>query len=352
MTRIEIDSYLAGREPVSMAAHAREIEAGGYGIAWTTEAMHDPFLPHVVAAEHTSTLRLGTAIAVAFARTPMTMASVAHDLCRMSGGRFVLGLGTQVRAHVERRFGMPWSQPAARMEEYVAALLAIWDCWNDDAPLDFQGEFYTHSLMAPNFNPGPTGFGRPPIWMAAVGPAMVSAAGRVADGLLCHPLVTPSYLDEVMLPRYVREVTASGRSRSDVTVSLAVLAATGRTEHEVLTSIDSIRFKIAFYASTRAYRSILDHHGLEDLHQALNGLARQGRWDEMGELIDDEVLRTFAVVGEPREVGSQIVRRYGSLADRATVYEVDDQGRLRTDERVLGSPEAHRALMDGVTSAI
>lgn len=352
MTRLAIDSYLAGREPVAMAAHALEMEAGGYGIAWTTEAMHDPFLPHVIAAEHTSTLRLGTAIAVALARSPMTTASVAHDLQRMSGGRFVLGLGTQVRAHIERRFSMPWSRPAARMEEYVSALLAIWDCWNGDAPLDFRGEFYTHTLMAPNFNPGPTGFGRPPIWMAAVGPAMVSAAGRVADGLLCHPLVTPSYLDEVMLPRYVSEVNASGRSRSDVTVSLAVLAATGRTEHEVLTSIDSIRSKIAFYASTRAYRSILDHHGLEDLHQALNGLARQGRWDEMGGLIDDGVLQTFAVVGGPREVGAQIMSRFGSLADRAMVHEVDDQGRLRTEDRVLGSVRAHRALMDGVASVI
>lgn len=352
MTRIAIDNYLAGRDPASMAAYAREMEAGGYGIAWTTEAMNNPFLPHVIAAEHTSTLRLGTAIAVAFARTPMTMASVAHDLHRMSSGRFILGLGTQVRAHIERRFSMPWSRPAARMEEYVAALLAIWDCWNNDAELDFQGEFYTHSLMAPNFNPGPTGFGRPLIWMAAVGPAMVSAAGRVADGLLCHPLVTPSYLDEVMLPRYVREVNASERSRSDVTVSLAVLAATGRTEAEVLTSIDSVRFKIAFYASTRAYRAILDHHGLEDLHLALNGLARQGRWGEMGGLIDDEVLQTFAVVGDPQEVGSQIMSRFGSLADRATVYEVGDQGRLRTDDRVLGSPEAHEALMYGVSSTI
>lgn len=349
MTSIRLDSYLGGRDPSAIGTSAGALEAAGYGVAWTTEASHDPFLPHAIAAEHTSQLRLGTAIAVAFARSPMTTAAVAHDLHRMSGGRFVLGLGTQVKAHVERRFSMPWSRPAARMEEYVAALQAIWACWNDGASLEFDGDFYTHTIMAPNFDPGPTGFGRPPVWMAAVGPAMVAAAGRVADGLLCHPLMTPSFLEQVVLPRYAAEVEASGRTRADVTVSIAVLAATGRTREAVEHAVDDVRFKIAFYASTRAYEPVLEHHGLGGLHAELNALARQRRWEEMAARVDDEVLETFAVVGSPKQLGAEIGRRFGSVADRATVYEVGPQGRLRTgEERVLSTSEAHTALMQGV----
>jgi probable F420-dependent oxidoreductase len=306
---------------------------------WSVEAQHDPFLPLVIAAGSTSRMRLGTNIAVAFARNPMTVAQVASDLHRMSQGRFILGLGPQVRAHIERRFAMPWSRPVARMREFVLALRAIWASWESGEPLCFEGEFYRHTLMAPNFDPGPTGHGPPAVYLAAVGPRMTAAAGEVADGLLCHPLATPAYLSAVTLP-------ALG-SAPDFVVVASVLAATGADEAALTASRENVRRKIAFYAATPAYRPILELHGLLELQPELNELARRGRWDEMAGRVDDAVLERFAVVGRPGDIGRAVRERFAGLADRVTIYELDGAGRLLLEGRYLAEPGPLRELMAG-----
>jgi probable F420-dependent oxidoreductase len=281
---------------------------------------------------------------VAFARNPMTVAQVADDLHRLSKGRFILGLGPQVRAHIERRFAMPWSRPVARMREFVLALRAIWASWESGEPLRFEGEFYRHTIMGPNFDPGPTGYGPPPVYLAAVGPQMTAAAAEVADGLLCHPLATPAYLSAVTLP-------ALGGARDAVVVA-SVLAATGADEAALAASRQNVRRKIAFYAATPAYRPILDLHGLGDLQPELNDLARQGRWDEMAGHVDDTVLERFAVVGRPRDIGRTVRERFTGLADRVTIYELDAAGRLRLEGRYLAEAEPLSELMAGFRSDV
>lgn len=247
---MELDCYVQGTDVASIGAAAAELESHGHGCLWSNEAQHDPFLPLAIAAGRTTTMRLGTNIAVAFARSPMTMAYTAHDLQRLSRGRFILGLGPQVRAHIERRFAMPWSRPVARMREFVLALRAIWTAWETGTPLRFEGEFYRHTLMAPNFDPGPTGFGPPPVYLAAVGPQMTAAAGELADGLLCHPLTTPEYLQAVTRPALAgAALTQPGRREFSVVVSL--LAATGGDKAAIESAAGDVRRKIAFYAANR-----------------------------------------------------------------------------------------------------
>jgi len=332
---VELDCYVAGSTLASIASGATALEASGHGCMWSVEAQHDPFLPLVAAASSTSRMRLGTNIAVAFARNPMTVAVAARDLQQLSKGRFILGLGPQVRAHIERRFSMPWSWPVARMREYVLALRAIWASWETGERLCFEGKFYRHTLMGPNFDPGPTGYGPPPVYLAAVGPQMTAAAGEVADGVLCHPLTTPSYLSAVTRP-------ALGSAR---VVVASVLAATGASEPALAASIHNVRRKIAFYAATPAYRPILDLHGLGDLQPSLNELARAGRWEDMAGLVDDPVLSRFAVVGRPAEIGRAVRERFAGLADRVAIYELDDAGRLLREGRYLAEPEPLQELM-------
>jgi len=315
---------------------------------WSIESQHDPFLPLVIAAGRTSTMRLGTNVAIAFARNPMTMAQTAHDLQRLSAGRFVLGLGTQVRAHIERRFAMPWSRPVARMREFVRALLTIWDSWETGGPLHFEGEFYRHTLMTPNFDPGPTGYGRPPVYLAAVGPQMVSLAAELADGLLCHPLTTSAFLSSVALPALE---TARSESRGDraFTVAISILAATGRDDAAIESAVRNVRRKIAFYAATPAYRPLLEVHGLGDLQPELNEMAKQGKWDDMSARIDDTTLELFALIGPPEAIGRTIRQRFGGLADRVTIYELDELGRLKLDYRHLTEPQPFRELLAGLS---
>ncbi|WP_405856634.1 LLM class F420-dependent oxidoreductase [Streptomyces sp. NBC_01515] len=326
---MKVDGKLSVWGTAEVVAEALHHEKAGYDGLWASESQHDPFLPLLLAAEHTDRLEVGTAIAVAFARSPMQLAYTAHDLQAYSGGRFSLGLGSQIKPHIERRFSMPWSRPAARMREYVSALRAIWAAWNEGEKLDFRGDFYTHTLMSPFFSPPPAPGGAPKVFVAAVGEAMTRVAGEVADGLLAHGFTTERYLREVTLPTVESGLDRSGRTRDDFSVSHLLLTATGRTEEELARAIDGTRRQIAFYGSTPAYRGVLELHGWGALGDELNALSkssREDKWEAMGGLVDDEVLHTFAVVAEPERVAGEIRRRYGALVDRVsfyTAYEID-----------------------------
>lgn len=292
----------------------------GFDGVWTTEVSRDPFLPLVLAAQRSNSMQIGTAVAVAFARSPMTMATVANDLNTFSKGRFVLGLGSQIQAHIERRFSMPWSAPAHRMREYILALQAIWDSWRSGGRLDFRGEHYRHTLMTPMFAPEPHPYGNPKVLVAAVGPKMTAVAAEVADGLLVHGFTTRRYLQEVTLPVVEAGLSARGYTREDFTTVYPGLVVTGGSEHEYDTAVALVRRQIAFYGATPAYRAVLDLHGWSDLHTELHRLSKVGDWATMTGLIDDEMLHTFAVVGEPDEVAREITARFGALVDRFTLY--------------------------------
>lgn len=293
---------------------ARALEAAGYDGAITAETAHDPFLPLVLAAEHSQRIELITSIAVAFARTPLQLAHVAHDLNAYSRGRLILGLGSQVRAHITRRFGMPWSHPARRMHEFVRALRAIWRCWYEGERLDFRGEFYTHTLMTPAFSPRNTEHGMPRVFVAAVGPQMTQVAAEVADGMIAHPFTTERYLREVTLPAVERGLARAGRRREQFTLTCPLfIALRGSSE------LEPLRQRIAFYGSTPAYRGVLEQHGWGPLQDELNAMSKRGQWREMGERIDDDVLRAFAVVGTPGELAPAIAARYGGMLDRITL---------------------------------
>jgi probable F420-dependent oxidoreductase len=272
-----------------------------------------------VAAEHTESIGLGTAVAIAFARTPMTIANAAWDLQTLSGGRFTLGLGSQIRPHVEQRFSMPWSRPAARMRELVLAIRAIWSCWQDGAPLDFDGEFYTHTRMVPAFNPGPLATPPPPVHLGAVGPAMTAVAGEVADGLLVHPVNTRRSLLELTLPALAEGAARAGRAVDDLEVVCVTIVVTGRTEEQFTRSYEAVRTQLAFYGTTPAYQPVFDLHGHGDLHGELRRLARDGRWDDMGALIDDDLVETIAVVGEPHEIAPAIRSRLAGISDSVSL---------------------------------
>ncbi|MEJ7585829.1 MAG: TIGR03617 family F420-dependent LLM class oxidoreductase, partial [Acidimicrobiales bacterium] len=252
-----VDSGLPG-DLTQAGSAAAEAEAAGYDGLWTAETSHDPFLPHMLIAEHTERISMGTGIAVAFARSPMTTATTAHDLQVLSKGRFLLGLGSQIKPHIERRFSMPWSHPAPRMREYVQAMRAVWAAWNDGEKLDFQGDFYQHTLMTPFFDPGPNPKGNPAIFLAGVGQKMTEVAGEVADGFLCHGFTTESYLREVTMPALERGLQRSGRGRSDLQLSFPAFVVTGSTEEEMTAAARGTREQIAFYGSTPAYVGVLE----------------------------------------------------------------------------------------------
>jgi probable F420-dependent oxidoreductase len=321
-----------GADLAGVAEQVAGAERVGYDGVWTTEVSRDPFLPLLLAADGSERLALGTAVAVAFARNPMTVATAANDLHAFSSGRFMLGLGSQIKPHVERRFSMPWSDPAARMREFIGALRAIWASWQDGSQLNFRGEFYQHTLMTPMFSPGPNRWGRPPVLLAAVGPGMTRVAGEVADGLIVHSFTTQRYLSEVTMPLVETALATSGRSRADFTLSLPGLVATGNDERELDGAIVSVREQLAFYGATPAYRAVLDLHGWGELHAELHRLSTAGDWAAMTSLIEDPVLNTLAVVGEPEQVGAEIHRRFGAIADRFTLYtpyQLDEQVRQR-----------------------
>jgi probable F420-dependent oxidoreductase len=309
-----------GFDPSGAGASARAAEDVGYDGVWSAETSHDPFFPLVQAAAVTETLELGTGIAVAFARNPMVMATTANDVHWFSGGRLLLGLGTQIKPHITKRFSMPWSHPAARMREYVLAVRAIWDCWQTGSKLDFRGDFYTHTLMTPFFNPGPNPHGAPKVFLAGVGPRMTEVAGEVADGFLCHAFTTERYLREVTIPALGRGRAKPGAVTGGVEISGPFFVVTGTSEEEMVRAAAGVREQIAFYGSTPAYRGVLELHGWGDAQDELNRLSKQGQWTEMGKLIDDEMLETFAVVAEPDQVAPKLLQRFGDVVDRISFY--------------------------------
>ncbi len=319
MASLSLDVNFGQGRPAETPNEAAELERAGFDGLWTLESARDPFLPIAAAVARTSRCLFGTGIAVAFARSPLTVAMQANDLQEASAGRFILGLGSQVRAHIERRFSTAWSHPAARMREYVLAVRAVWRAWHEGERLDFRGRFYTHTLMTPAFSPPPNPHGPPPIYLAAVGEQMVVATGEVADGLACHPLQTRAYLEQAMLPALKRGRARAAPPPQEFTLSVSVLVATGASGDELDRAVAAVRRQIAFYGSTPAYAPVLACHGLDKLHQGLHRLSRQGEWDAMAAQIDDSTLELFAVVARPAEVRRAIEARYGELADRVTI---------------------------------
>jgi probable F420-dependent oxidoreductase len=302
--------------PQEVEAEAAAAQAAGYDGFGVPETRHDAFTQLVLAARATSSITLRSGIAVAFARNPMNVAVLANDIQLISAGRFQLGLGSQVRPHIERRFSMPWSHPAARMEEFISAIRAIWQAWATGEKLAFRGEFYHHTLMTDFFNPGPNPHGNPPVLLAAVGELMTEVAGRVADGLLCHGFTTDAYLRE----RTVPALLAARGSLDGFELSLPAFAVLGSDERARSAAETGVRERIAFYGSTPAYKPVLELHGWGTLADRLNELSRQQAWAEMGALISDDVLSAFAVSGSPAQVAAELHRRYAGLVTRIALY--------------------------------
>ena len=324
---VEIDLTYHG-DPAGIAAVARTVEdRGGSAALWVPEGAHDAFVYLTLAAEHSERLRIGTSIALAFARSPMAMAYPAYDIHRLSGGRFVLGLGSQIKPHIERRYSMPWSRPAARMQEYIAAVRAIWHTWQTGDKLDFQGDFYTHTLMPPLFNPGPLGVPSPEIWLAGVGPRMVEVAGAAADGFICHPLLSRSYLADALRPALDAGRASTGAS-GPFTIAAMAMVVTGRTEEAYAAAVAGTKRQIGFYASTPAYKPVLDHHGWGDLHAEAHAFTKAGRWTELGDLSTTRSSRPSPSSASSTEVGAAVRDRFDGLAARAILsipYQADDQ---------------------------
>ena len=295
------------------------LEEIGYDGVFSFEAKHDPFVALAVAAEHTERVRLGTAIAIAFARNPMTLAYLGNDLQLVTGGRFLLGLGSQVRPHIVNRFSSEWSEPARRMAEIVRALDAIWTSWETGERLAFDGDFYRHTLMILAFDPGPNPFGRPPVYVGGFGPRMVEVAGEVADGLITHPFTTRESLATITLPALERGLVASGRTRADVHVVCATLVVAAAREEELERLQGVARQQLAFYGSTPAYAPTLECHGWGDLHPELNRLSKEGRWADMAALIDDDLLHAVAVVGPPSSIAPALRARLEGIADAVSL---------------------------------
>jgi probable F420-dependent oxidoreductase len=313
---MQIDAALTTTDLNSVPSAAVSIEAAGYDGVFSFEGQHDPFFPLLLAAEHTERVQLTTAVAIAFARNPMTLAQTAYDLHLASHGRFRLGLGTQIKPHIEKRFSMPWSQPVDRMRELALAIRAIWDTWHTGAPLKFEGEFYRHTLMTPFFNPGPNPYGLPSIFLAGVGPRMTEMAGEVADGFIVHPFATEQSLRELTIPALERGAIRGGRALADVEVAFPLMAVVADTDEQLARGREAMRPRLAFYGSTPAYKVILDVHGWGDLQPELNRLSKTGDWASMSSLITDEMVDAFSVQGTPDEIGPKVRARYGDLVQR------------------------------------
>lgn len=337
---MQVDARLVYSTLREVPEVARAAERLGFDGLWMSETDHDPFLGLALAAEHSSRLTLGTAIALAFTRSPTTLAHTTWDLARLSSGRFVLGLGTQVRAHITRRFGMQWDPPVPKLREVVAAIREVWGAWSERRPLNFRGRFITLSLMTPFFTPDgerPSGLR---IDLAGVGARMCRLAGEIGDGFHVHPYHTRRYLREVVLPQIQAGLVRSGRDRDDFTISASVFVATG-SDTDIAAQLNDIRRHLSFYASTPTYRPVLDFHGWGDIGEQLSRYAARGRWEDMPGLVTEEMLEASAVWGTPGEVAARLRAEYGDLVDRLGVYEALVPGRR---------DEVWRALLDGTRS--
>jgi len=307
---MQVESYIPAGDFKNAGPAARAAEDAGYDIVASSEIDHDPFAPLAFATLSTSRVTLGTNIAVAFPRSPMIVANIAWDLHANSGGRFFLGLGSQVKGHNERRFSLPWSAPVPRLREYVQALRAIWRCWEKKDPLDFRGEHYQFSLMTPEFSPEPTGLAPIPVAVAAVRPPMIRMAGRICNGVKLHGFATRKYLEQVALPALREGMERSGTKRENFHISGGGFIATGATEEDVAAQIETIRYRIAFYGATRTYHVVFEPHGWEDLGMKLHGMAKRGQWDRMAKEVSDEVVHEFCAVATYDNLRNAVERRF------------------------------------------
>jgi probable F420-dependent oxidoreductase len=299
---------------------ARAAEDLGFAGLWTSETKHDAFLPLAIAANETHQIGLGTSVAIAFSRSPMEMAQTAWDLQDLSAGRFVLGLGTQVKAHITRRFSMPWDRPAARLREYILAVHAIWESFQTEEPLQFEGEFYRHTLMTPFFDPGPIDHPAIPIYIAGVNTPLANLAGEICDGFHVHPFHSPEYVRKTVKPAIAEGAEEVGRDPELVTLATSAFVITGENGEETTERRESVRSQISFYASTPTYRTVLEAHGWEEVGERLGKMAREKKWREMPALITDEMLAAFAIEAAPDEIGSTLKERYEGLIDRVALY--------------------------------
>jgi probable F420-dependent oxidoreductase len=315
---MQVDAALTIAKLEDVPTSAPAIEAAGYDGVFSFEGTHDPFFPLLLAAEHTERIQLTTAVAIGFARNPMNLAQIAYDLQLASHGRFRLGLGTQIKPHIEKRFSMPWSQPVERMREMVLAIRAIWACWHEGTKLDFRGDFYRHTLMTPFFNPGPNPYGVPKIFLGGVGPRMTELAGEVADGFIVHPFGTEQSLRELTVPAVARGAAQAERALADVEIAFPLMAIVADTDEQLENGRGAMRPRLAFYGSTPAYKVILDVHGWGDLQPELNRLSKTGDWATMSSLITDEMVDAFCVQGNPDEIGPIVRKRYGDLVQRVS----------------------------------
>ena len=315
-------------------AAAQRAEAEGFDGVTTPELAHDPFIPLAMAAVASSRIELASSVAIAFPRSPMVVANIAWDLALNSGGRFTLGLGTQVKPHNERRFSVPWISPAPRMAEYVQALRAIWRCWEKGGKLDFKGKFYNFTLMTPEFSPKPTGLPMVPVMVAAVGPEMQKTAARHYDGVRLHGFATRQYVEQIVRPLLATELEKSGRTFEHFEVTGGGFIATGPDEATVNAAAEKIRYRVAFYGSTPAYRGVLDLHGATDLGVKLHEATRRGAWAEMAAMVPDDVLDLFCVRATYDKLPQAVADRFGGIAD-AVGIEFQPGDEARTRKRVL-----------------
>ncbi len=306
----------------NIGSHARQLERLGYDGLRVAELNHEPFMPLALAASQTSTIELVTSVAVAFARNPMSLAIQAHDLNAFSRGRFLMGIGSQVKPHITRRFSMPWHKAARQMREFIEAMNAIFDCWYEGKTLEYVGEYYQHTLMPKTFTPQNIEFGRPKVLLSATGPLMTKVAAELADGMIMHPFSSEKYMSEVSMPAIQEGLRRSGRTLDDFIIDYAPMIATGTTEEELNTSIAVVRDRIAFYGCTVAYKPVLDIHGWGELQDELIFLNRQHKTKQMSDLITDDMVRTIAIVGEPLEVIESMRDRLAGVVGR-TGFSVD-----------------------------
>jgi probable F420-dependent oxidoreductase len=319
---MKLDAVLGteGKDLKEMAQTARAAEEMGFAGLWTSETKHDAFLPLAIAANETREMELGTSVAIAFSRSPMETAQTAWDLQDLSEGRFVLGLGTQVKAHVTRRFSVPWDRPAARLREYILALRAIWESFQTEGPLQFEGEFYRHTLMSPFFNPGPIEHPEIPVYIAGVNTRLARLAGEACEGFHVHPFHTPEYVRQTVKPAIAEGASQSGRDPERVVLATTAFVISGENEEQVAEQREAVRSQISFYASTPTYRTVLEAHGWEDVGERLGTMAREKKWREMPALVTDEMLAAFAVEAAPDEIGGALKERYEGLIGRVALY--------------------------------
>jgi probable F420-dependent oxidoreductase len=319
---VKLDASLGteGEHLKGMGKTARAAEDLGFAGLWTSETKHDAFLPLAIAANESHQIELGTSVAIAFSRSPMETAQTSWDLQDLSAGRFVLGLGTQVKAHITRRFSMPWDRPAVRLREYILALRAIWESFQTEGPLEFEGEFYRHTLMTPFFNPGPIEHPEIPLYIAGVNTRLAELAGELCEGFHVHPFHSPEYVRRTVIPAIAEGARQSNRDLDQVTLATSAFVITGENGESATEQRESVRAQISFYASTPTYRTVLEAHGWEEVGERLEWMAREKKWPEMPALITDEMLAAFAIEAAPDEIGPALKERYDGLIDRVALY--------------------------------